>query len=489
MKSFTFPLVLIFALAWSGLEAQNPARPNSIMAKKLWIDHHTPKDGTFSEFSNYSDGFEIAYLRNLNRFLNGVIPVKMGVIDLPEEVNNRTIVSLDGLVQFQYFKEENPVIPYGLGGIGMVMSEFEDIDFQLPLGLGLHFKLGRFGYINVQSEYRISLTMDQSNLQHGIGIGFMLGKYTDEDLNPLNSLTALDSDKDGVLDDEDLCPNEPGKPAFNGCPDTDGDGIQDAEDNCPEDFGTQKAKGCPDTDDDGVPNDIDDCPDVVGSLNGCPDSDGDGLADKDDRCPNEAGDLGNEGCPTVDSDGDGFADNMDDCPDTAGTLKGCPDSDGDGIADAKDNCPFAKGEGRFNGCPDSDGDGIDDSRDRCPNMAAPESANGCPSIEKEDREVLDYAIQAVQFEFGSSVLLQASYAVLDQVLDVLQKYPDYKLSIIGHTDDVGPFERNQQLSVKRAKACADYLISKGISVTRISYGGFGETRPIAGNDTEEGKAL
>ena len=406
MKKAPLCLAILLLVGMASLRAQNPAKPNSIFVKKLFLDHHTPMNGDFGEFGNYTNGFEVGYLRNLSPYLNAVLPMKVGVMKLPSELNNRKLFGMDGQLQFQYFKEENMAVPYVFSGVGGVLEDFEDFDLQVPFGIGVNFKLGKFGFINIQSEYRKSLTLDRSNFQHGIGLGFMLGTYTDDDLRqlPVGAATPTDTDRDGVPDRDDECPEVAGTAAFAGCPDSDDDGVADADDACPDVYGQRSAKGCPDTDNDGIANLDDDCPDLAGSLNGCPDSDGDGLADKDDRCPNVAGDPSKGGCPTSDSDGDGFNDQQDKCPDVAGKVNGCPDNDGDGIADIDDACPYAKGEGRFNGCPDTDGDGIEDSKDRCPNEAAPASPNGCPRIEKEDREVLDYAIQAVQFEFGSAVL-------------------------------------------------------------------------------------
>ena len=435
-----------------------------------------------------SDGFEAAYLRNMNKYLNAVIPIKFGVLELPDKRDNVTMLGIDGVVQLQYWKKDAVAIPYVMAGAGAVFEDFSELDFQLPFGAGVNFSLGTFGYVNAQIEYRRSIEMDRHNLHYGIGLGFMLGKYTEEDAElPVTGAKRTDTDDDGIPDADDDCPNEKGLKALNGCPDGDDDGVIDSKDKCPDQFGPKATMGCPDSDRDGVANQEDECPDIAGSLRGCPDSDGDGVPDKDDRCPEEAGTAINAGCLVLDSDGDGVEDKMDECPEISGTVKGCPDGDKDGIADKDDACPYAAGEGRFNGCPDTDGDGIDDSKDKCPNMAAPGSPIGCPAIANEDREVLDYALQAVQFEFGSDKLMKSSDAVLDQVLDVMNKYPDYKLEIIGHTDDVGTERRNLDLSINRAKACYDYLSRKGIAKDRMSYGGFGETRPISSNATEEGR--
>ena len=141
------------------------------------------------------------------------------------------------------------------------------------------------------------------------------------------------------------------------------------------------------------------------------------------------------------------------------------------------------------GCPDTDKDGLEDSKDKCPNTYGPISNGGCPIIEAADREVLTFAMKAVQFQLGKATLVNESYGVLNQIVSIMNKYPDYKLSIDGHTDNTGAAEVNRKLSENRAKACYDYLLSKGIPANRMAYQGFGPTRPIADNSTYSGRTL
>ena len=82
-----------------------------------------------------------------------------------------------------------------------------------------------------------------------------------------------------------------------------------------------------------------------------------------------------------------------------------------------------------------------------------------------------------------------SYGVLDQIVEILNEYPGYRLEISGHTDSTGADDFNQRLSEQRAKSCYDYLTSKGVPARRLSYVGFGETKPIATNDTRDGRQL
>ena len=94
----------------------------------------------------------------------------------------------------------------------------------------------------------------------------------------------------------------------------------------------------------------------------------------------------------------------------------------------------------------------------------------------------------VWFEQGKYVLLKDSYAELDKLADALAKYPALKIRIEGHTDNVGNPALNQSLSLFRAKVVATYLLDKGIDPSRIAAKGYGHSRPLADNSTEEGRA-
>ncbi len=136
---------------------------------------------------------------------------------------------------------------------------------------------------------------------------------------------------------------------------------------------------------------------------------------------------------------------------------------------------------------DADGDGITDKEDHCPTMVGTEATLGCPEIKEADKVIMTQAMKGLLFETGSSNMLPESYPVLDNVYLVLSSNPDYKLSIEGHTDNTGTDEINNKLSADRAQAARDYLVRKGIDSTRIVATGFGSTRPVASNDTPEGR--
>ena len=330
----------------------------------------------------------------------------------------------------------------------------------------------------------------------------------------------LDSDGDGVPDFGDWCPNTPvearGMVDIYGCPlDSDGDGVPDYVDLCPntpiEARGSVDERGCPkDSDGDGVLDYLDKCPDTPAEAratvdeNGCAkDSDGDGVEDWKDKCPNtpkEAiGHVDEKGCE-LDGDGDGVPDYRDDCLDTPAEARhtvnerGCAkDSDGDGVEDWKDECPNtpkeAIGHVDAKGCEiDSDGDGVPDYKDECPMVPGVKANKGCPEVKREIRNLLQKAMQGIEFETGKATIKPHSFQILDLIADIFIENSNYIVEVQGHTDNTGKAELNKTLSQKRAEAVMNYLIGKGVPAERLSAVGYGPDVPIADNKTKAGRA-
>jgi outer membrane protein OmpA-like peptidoglycan-associated protein len=95
----------------------------------------------------------------------------------------------------------------------------------------------------------------------------------------------------------------------------------------------------------------------------------------------------------------------------------------------------------------------------------------------------------ILFEINSIRLSDQAKALLDQLREALQEHPDVDVRIIGHTDNIGPADYNIELSRQRAASVASYLIDQGIEAERLTVEGFGETEPVATNETEEGRRL
>jgi outer membrane protein OmpA-like peptidoglycan-associated protein len=94
----------------------------------------------------------------------------------------------------------------------------------------------------------------------------------------------------------------------------------------------------------------------------------------------------------------------------------------------------------------------------------------------------------VTFAYDSATVQPQFQATLDQVAQVLSQYNETYIDVYGHTDSTGSDAYNQQLSERRANSVASYLESRGVQSARVGTKGFGETQPIAPNDTEEGRA-
>jgi OOP family OmpA-OmpF porin len=94
----------------------------------------------------------------------------------------------------------------------------------------------------------------------------------------------------------------------------------------------------------------------------------------------------------------------------------------------------------------------------------------------------------INFETGKADIKPESQNIVEQIVEMLKQNPDLKVSIEGHTDNVGSDKSNQTLSENRAKSVMNALIKQGIDKTRLSSKGWGSSKPLVANDTEEGKA-
>ena len=151
------------------------------------------------------------------------------------------------------------------------------------------------------------------------------------------------------------------------------------------------------------------------------------------------------------------------------------------MTDDLDQCPGTPKGAKVDakGCPvDTDGDGVYDYRDQCP---------GTPKGARVDERGC-WVLSGVYFDTAKWDIKPASYAVLDEVISVLKKNPEVKVEIQGHTDNRGSSAYNQKLSERRAKSVMEYLVKNGIAAGRLSYEGYGPSRPVASNATPEGQA-
>lgn len=111
-------------------------------------------------------------------------------------------------------------------------------------------------------------------------------------------------------------------------------------------------------------------------------------------------------------------------------------------------------------------------------------------VSASDQKVIDGTLnnRTIEFESGKATLTQSGRAILDEMASALKKLKEHKIELIGHTDNVGLRATNQGLSQARAEAVKSYLASLGIKSELMTASGQGPDRPIAGNDSVEGRA-
>jgi outer membrane protein OmpA-like peptidoglycan-associated protein len=167
------------------------------------------------------------------------------------------------------------------------------------------------------------------------------------------------------------------------------------------------------------------------------------------------------------------------------------DSDSDGIADTIDQCPYTAPFTKVDsqGCEeDRDRDGVVNSADKCPGtpLNAKVDNDGCLLLEGP---VFQLETKRIQFASNSTELTEDSKVELNRIAEYLKTEAGLLVMIEAHTDNIGSSSSNDVLSLKRADVVRAYLINQGILDNRMDTRGFGESRPIADNDTEEGRAM
>lgn len=133
--------------------------------------------------------------------------------------------------------------------------------------------------------------------------------------------------------------------------------------------------------------------------------------------------------------------------------------------------------------PDHDGDGVPDASDQCPDTVAGAKVepDGCV------RKAQVVALPNIEFAYGKADLTPAGRETLGTVVRFMNDQPEISLEVWGHTDAKGAELYNLRLSQKRAAAVMKFLVDSGIAVSRLKSAGFGESRPLADNETDEGR--
>ncbi len=166
------------------------------------------------------------------------------------------------------------------------------------------------------------------------------------------------------------------------------------------------------------------------------------------------------------------------------------DADGDGVLDSMDQCPNTRTgvDVDANGCAkDSDGDGVVDYMDDCPNTTDRKARIDGRGCYMKLAQKIDITLN-LEFDFDSAKARAEHGPEVEKVAKVMQEYPGTSVTMAGHTDSQGPEAYNQGLSERRAKTIAGMLTEQfDIDADRISTVGYGESQPVATNDTQAGR--
>jgi len=298
-----FAITLLFIVGTQSLFAQDKKNNwvlnveiNAIDVYPVGEDNN-PQGPYFDEFFNLTDHWNISFPKiTISKYLSNHMSVslagsynrlkKWGEIPGFEsaKVSNLTYIGLDGMFNYYFIGLDNlskikPFIGVGGGYTWIEEGRFNTFstgssdDDLVGAGtingaIGANYWINERIGLNIQTTYKHSFEEYLTkHWQHSFGVLINLAKK-DTEKNEKEEIE--DRDGDGILDEADLCPDNPGLAELNGCPDSDGDGIADKDDLCPAIFGFKEFDGCIDSDGDGYSDNIDDCPDEVGTLKGCP---------------------------------------------------------------------------------------------------------------------------------------------------------------------------------------------------------------------------
>lgn len=272
------------------------------------------REKSLSQGKRLKPGLTIHYMEGIGNNLDVVARLSGSFLTYPSRntldvgTSDAFYVEADANVNIKLLPDSYFLVPYLQAGIGASMERGNWMAY-MPFGLGLQFNISDQVFIHLNTGYRAPVT---SRANYGLvhSFGFSLPLKEREVAPPPPPPAPVpeppkDKDGDGVLDVDDVCPDEAGVAALRGCPDKDRDGVADKDDKCADVAGLARYNGCPipDSDKDGINDEEDKCPQQAGvaRYNGCPvpDTDNDGVNDEEDKCPAVAGIAANAGCPEV----------------------------------------------------------------------------------------------------------------------------------------------------------------------------------------------
>ncbi|MEO1217446.1 MAG: OmpA family protein [Bacteroidota bacterium] len=411
-----FSIVILVVLLVSSFQvhAQTSQTPVTTGLSASFLDYQGPLTGNYTDFNSFNPGITIG----ANAFLSEALNFGLNTTFVPQttypvtqtETIGTSLIDVNALLQLKsngtIFQEESFFAPYLSVGFGLNTAS-NNLRLYVPGAFGIRLRMSKNFALNFEGMYKYGI--GEGNFQpltYSAGFVFALPanpkkvppkqqKQPKKEEMPIAS--NADADNDGVLDRDDLCPNEPGRAMFLGCPED-----ESAKEEKPSDIAL--------TQDNELEN-------TQGSES---------MSIVEDNQPQPAQIENYEETPAeIYTEQDTYKENT-----------------------------YTEGQG----------------------------------ISSADQSILNTAMRNILFEPASDELTYESYPVLDQVADLMNKYPNHSLEVHGFTDNTGKSKDNKVLSVKRAYKVKYYLVyQKGIRMARISSDGYGDASPISTNDSAEGR--
>lgn len=424
-------------------------------------------------------GFGMVEGKKFGFFSSKIIPVEMRLLlsPIPNAKIRPYFFTGMSIMNFNPVDENERKLPYNARG------DYSKWMGVIPSGAAIQYFITNNSIVELTGMYALGTKdyLDDRKINNNNDGYFLFGLNVYAFFESGNA----DSDGDGLKNKEEkqfgTDPNNP---------DTDGDRLKDGEEVFT--YLTNPLKK--DSDDDGL-SDYDEIFLYRTNPNNA-DTDGDGLMDGDEIK------IYNTDPIVADTDKDGLKDGEEVLKYKTDPLK--DDTDGDGLKDGEEVLKFNTDPLKI----DTDDDGLTDYAEVIIHQTDPlkmDTDNGGISDGKEVEKGKDpndptddvvfipdvggkISLRGINFEFNRATLLPSSEDTLKFVAAGLLANPEIHVEISGHTDNIGSANANQLLSLRRAEAVKNYLVSRGVAANRLTTVGYGFTRPIADNRTEEGRA-
>lgn len=410
-------VTLVFLLLSSfQVNAQTSQTPITTGLSASFMDYGGPISGDYTDYKSFNPGITIG----ANAFLTRALNFGLNTTFVPQVSNYpisngelsyiaTSLIDVNAILQLKsngtIFKEDAFFAPYISTGFGLNTAS-NNLRLYIPGALGIRLRMSKNFSLNFEGLYKYGF--GQGNYQpltYSAGFVFALpANPVKQEPRPSNNsggkkpiaANKADADKDGVLDRDDLCPDEPGKAMFLGCPDDESANA-------------------------GNKTDV-------------------ALETKDPEVKTTQ-------------------------PPQNLSIVDTPEST-ENPAEIEPYTP-----------------------EQPSNTYKEETYSEAVEISPADQSVLAMAMENIYFKKASDELTYESYPVLDQLAEILEKYPNHSLEVLGFTDNSGDSRSNKVLSVKRAYKVKYYLVyEKGIKLARITSDGNGSASPVSSNDSADGRA-